>query len=74
MPEVSLIMCSVFGDRFVQHQAELIGINVVVIIPPRFALGVNRHRSTLHQGCFTSRKSENMSPAQLCARAVLPPF
>lgn len=30
MPEVPLIMYSVFGDRFVQHQAELIGINEVV--------------------------------------------
>ena len=30
MPEVPLIMYSVFGDRFVKHQAELIGINEVV--------------------------------------------
>ena len=30
MPDVPLIMYSVFGDRFVQHQAELIGINDVV--------------------------------------------
>jgi DNA-binding NarL/FixJ family response regulator len=30
MPEVPLIMYSIFGDKFVRHQAQLIGISDVV--------------------------------------------
>ncbi len=49
MPTVPLIMYSLFGDRFVQHQAELIGINEVVSKSEHASVLVAKARRLLYR-------------------------
>ena len=47
MPTVPLIMYSAFGDRFVEHQAQLIGISEVVSKSEHGSVLIRKARSLL---------------------------